>query len=306
MKFRRAVKSEAHKGVIYGPPGIGKSTFLSQAPEPLFIDTDKRAGNLDVVPNVPEKDPKSYEDVLAILSEFTRGKVDGVQTLVIDTADWLESWLASYICKTHKKKGLSDFSWGTGYEILGDEWRNTMAILDQVVARGTHVWIAGHAQIQTFKNPMGADYDRFSMKLTRTNKVDLSAITVEWASVVLFADYDSISVEVGGKNIGMNGDKRVIHTQRCAAFEAKSNFSLPPKMPLDWGNFMAMLKAGEPEDPAVIVERIKLLSDDPEIRASLERNAKNPQKLLKLEQFLKTKQQVNQTEEQEGESSNGN
>lgn len=299
MKLKRAVKSDAHKGVIYGPPGIGKSTFLSQSTDPLFIDTDKRAGNLDVRPNVPEKEPGSYEDVINLLSEFTRAKVDGVATLVIDTADWLEAWLAHYICAKHKKKGLSDFSWGQGYELLADEWRNTLAVFDQVVARGTNVWIAGHAQIQTFKNPMGPDYDRYAMKLTRTNKVDLSAMTVEWASVVLFADYDSVSVEVGGKNIGMNGDKRVMHSQRCAAFEAKSNFALPAKMPLDWGNFITLLKAGEPEDPVAIIERIKLLSDDPEIRASLERNAKNPQKLLKLEAFLNTKQQQSATTESE-------
>lgn len=299
MKLRRAIKSDAHKGVIYGPPGIGKSTFLSQSPDPLFIDTDKRAGNLDVRPNVPENEPNNYEDVMNILSEFTRGKVQGVQTVVIDTADWLEAWLAASICKRHKKKGLSDFSWGQGYELLGDEWRNTLAVLDQVVAKGTHVWIAGHSQIETFKNPLGPDYDRYSMKLTRTNKVNLSAMTVEWASVVLFADYDSISVEVGGKNIGMNGEKRVVHSQRCAAFEAKSNFALPAKMPLDWGNFVALLKAGEPEDPTVIIDRIKLLSDDPEIRASLERNAKNPAKLKKLEEFLKTKQQT-------GENNDGN
>jgi hypothetical protein len=129
------------------------------------------------------------------------------------------------------------------------------------------------------------------MKLTRTNKVDLSAMTIEWASVVLFADHDNLSVEVGGKNIGMNGEKRVMHSQRCAAFEAKSNFAIPAKMPLDWGNFITLLKAGEPEDVTLIIERIKALSDDPEILASVQRNAKNPQKLLKLETFLKTKQQ---------------
>jgi GTPase SAR1 family protein len=36
------------KIVIYGPEGIGKSTFASQFPDPLFIDTEGGTSNLDV------------------------------------------------------------------------------------------------------------------------------------------------------------------------------------------------------------------------------------------------------------------
>lgn len=293
MKLVRAVKTDALKGVIYGPPGIGKSTFLSQTPDPMFIDTDKRAGNLDVRPMVPEPEPKSYTDVLNILSNFTRGKVEGVETIVIDTVDWLEAWLSAHICDRAKKKTLSDFSWGTGYEILSDEWRNTLAILDQVVKKGTNVWLSGHSAIVNFKNPTGPDYDRYDMKLTRTNKCNLSAMTFEWASVCLFAEYDQVAIEVGGKNIGALGERRKLHTSRCAAFEAKSNFSLPSKLDLDYASFAAALKAGEPEDVAVIIERIKALTAEPEILESLERNKKNPSKLLKLESFLKQKKESN-------------
>lgn len=294
MKLIRAVKTQAFKGVIYGPPGIGKSTFLSQTPDPVFIDTDKRAGNLEVRPMIPEDEPKSYADVVRFLGEFTRAKVPGVDTIVIDTADWLEAWLAAHICEKNKKKSLSDFSWGSGYQILADEWRNTLAILDQVVAKGTNVWVSGHSQVSTFHNPLGQDYDRYSMKLTRTKNVDLSAMLFEWASVCLFADFDTIAVEVSGKNIGMNGEKRVIHTQRCAAFDAKTNFSLPAKMPLDYGVFQEHMKAANvEEDVPAIIERIKALTQEPEHLESVERNRKNPRNLLKLESFLKQKKESN-------------
>ena len=38
----------ARKIVIYGPEGIGKSTFASQFPNPLFIDTENGTKELDV------------------------------------------------------------------------------------------------------------------------------------------------------------------------------------------------------------------------------------------------------------------
>ena len=34
--------------VLYGPEGIGKSTFAAQLPQPLFIDTEGGTRHLDV------------------------------------------------------------------------------------------------------------------------------------------------------------------------------------------------------------------------------------------------------------------
>ena len=40
--------SGPQKVVVYGPEGIGKSTFLSRFPDPLFIDTEGSTSELDV------------------------------------------------------------------------------------------------------------------------------------------------------------------------------------------------------------------------------------------------------------------
>ncbi len=36
------------KVVIYGPEGIGKSTFVAEFPNPVFIDTEGSTDNMDV------------------------------------------------------------------------------------------------------------------------------------------------------------------------------------------------------------------------------------------------------------------
>ena len=39
MQIIRGKQKTALKVVVYGPEGIGKSTFAAQFPNPLFIDT---------------------------------------------------------------------------------------------------------------------------------------------------------------------------------------------------------------------------------------------------------------------------
>ena len=38
----------ARKVLVYGPEGVGKSTFASKFPDPLFIDTEGSTRNMDV------------------------------------------------------------------------------------------------------------------------------------------------------------------------------------------------------------------------------------------------------------------
>lgn len=39
MNINTGIQNKPIKAVIYGPEGIGKSTFASKFPAPLFIDT---------------------------------------------------------------------------------------------------------------------------------------------------------------------------------------------------------------------------------------------------------------------------
>ena len=48
MKITRGKMKKAKKVVVYGPEGIGKSTFASKFPDPLFIDTEGSTNDMDV------------------------------------------------------------------------------------------------------------------------------------------------------------------------------------------------------------------------------------------------------------------
>ena len=70
------------KTVLYGPEGIGKSTFAAQFPAPVFIDTEGGTKRLNVA-RLPA--PTSWAMLLDEVAEVSRGNVP-CGTLVIDTA----------------------------------------------------------------------------------------------------------------------------------------------------------------------------------------------------------------------------
>ena len=49
MEITRGKVQKAKKVVIYGPEGIGKSTFASRFPDPVFIDTEGSTNDLSLI-----------------------------------------------------------------------------------------------------------------------------------------------------------------------------------------------------------------------------------------------------------------
>ena len=79
--------------VAYGSEGVGKSTFASKFPEPLFIDTEGGTKQLDVS-RFPE--PETWQDILDEIDAVIE-EPDICQTLVIDTIDRADMLLTAQL-----------------------------------------------------------------------------------------------------------------------------------------------------------------------------------------------------------------
>ena len=95
MNITRGKIPSAQKVVIDGPEGIGKSTFASHFPNPVFIDTEGSTKHMDVARmDAPSSWTMLMEEVTAVKKEGA-----GVfKTLVLDTADWAEQMCAKHVC----------------------------------------------------------------------------------------------------------------------------------------------------------------------------------------------------------------
>lgn len=258
MSLAKVVRGKLAKPLrvlIYGIEGVGKSSFAAGAPDPIFIGAEDGTSELDVA-RFPE--PSGFADALEAAAELTSAPHQ-YKTLVIDTLDWLEPMVWAHTCAVKRDKfgkpfpDIEAFGYGKGYAAALDYWRQLTAVLERMrAARDMHVVLVAHTWIKPFKNPAGEDFDRFEMKL----HARAAGLMREWCDAVLFATHETHTYESGGRTKGISSGARVIHTERCAAFDAKNRYDLPDTLPLDWGSFAEAVAAHRPADPSQLTARI--------------------------------------------------
>lgn len=226
MEIKRGKIQKAKKVVIYGPEGIGKSTFASQFPDAVFIDTEGSTNSMDVA-RLPR--PTSW-NMLFDEIEYIKNHPEMCKTLVIDTIDWAELMCVEHICAVHNKKGIEDFGYGNGYVYTKEEFGRFLNRLSDLIEVNVNVVLTAHAQLRKFEQPdeMGA-YDRWELKLGKKTQSQTSPLVKEWADMLLFANYKtySISVDEKGKKHKAQGGKRVMYTQHHPCWDAKNRYGLP-------------------------------------------------------------------------------
>jgi hypothetical protein len=265
MKFstgKRAAPIWVH---LYGPEGIGKSTFAADAPDPVFLDVEQGTDNLATsrvtFDEAGERTrPTSFAEVMTALGSLARDP-HPFKTIVLDTADALEALIWAQVCAQAQVKTIEDFGYGKGYVIALSPWRQFVDAVETLRAKGYNVITLGHALIKPFKNPEGEDFDRYIPKLHEK----ASALIKERANAVLFANWrNATRKDSQTKRVrGVTDKARLIYTTRTAAYDAKNRYDLPEEMPLSWVSFYSAVQAHKPADPtalrAAILEKIERL-----------------------------------------------
>ena len=100
MKIITGKIASPKKVLIYGPEGIGKSTFAAQFPEPVFIDTEGSTKDMDVA----RFEKASSWQMLMDQIRYVRQNPTTCRTLVIDTVDWAEQMCVADLCARYGKK----------------------------------------------------------------------------------------------------------------------------------------------------------------------------------------------------------
>lgn len=225
--------ASAQKIVIYGPEGIGKSSFAAKFPRPIFIDTEGSTKWMDV----QRFDKPTSWTMLNSQVQYVKQNRSICDTLVIDTIDWAEQLCINDICAAYNKKGIEDFGYGNGYVYEKEAFGKFLNSLEEVVEAGVHVVLTAHAQLRKFEQPdeLGA-YDRWELKLGKKTSSQISPLVKEWADMVLFANYETFAVQTDdqGKKFKAQGGKRVMYTSHHPCWDAKNRCGLPDKLPFDY------------------------------------------------------------------------
>lgn len=264
MEITRGKIQGAKKTVIYGPEGIGKSTFAAKFPEPVFIDTEGSTKDMDVA-RLPR--PSSWQMLLQEI-DYIRSNPGTCKTLVIDTIDWAEQLCVEYICAKHGKSGIEDFGYGNGYVYTKEEFGRFLNKLEDVVEAGINVVLTAHAQMRKFEQPdeMGA-YDRYELKLGKKTSSQTAPLVKEWSDMLLFANYKTLSVAVDdkGKKHKAQGGRRVMYTNHHPCWDAKNRYGLADEIPFDYTQIAHILDTTpQKQDSAPVQQPVEAKKQEPD------------------------------------------
>lgn len=249
MNITKGKVHTAQKVVIYGPEGIGKSTFAAQFPEPLFVDTEGSTKKLDVA---RFDKPTSWTMINNQINHVIQNP-SVCKTLVIDTIDWAEQLCIDDLCSRHQKKGIEDFGYGNGYVYEKEEFGRFLNSLEEIIEKGINVVLTAHAQLRKFSQPDEiGEYDRWELKLGKKTGSQISPLVKEWADMVLFANYKTFAVATDkeGKKFKAQGGQRIMYTQHHPCWDAKNRDGLPEEIPFEYSQIKHIIEPiGNTEKP---------------------------------------------------------
>lgn len=264
FEIKKGMIRKAIRVVVYGPEGIGKSTFASQFPGAVFIDTEGSTNQMDVA-RFPA--PTSWEMLLQEVEQVIKDPTS-VGTLVIDTVDWAQAKCVESVCAKYKADGIESFGYGKGYSYVYEEFGKLLNLLNDVIDKGTNVVLVAHSAIRTFTKPdeMG-QYDRYELKLISTPKCSITGMVKEWSDLLLFANYETfITEDSKTKKKYATGNRRVMYTEHTAAYDAKNRFGMPSKLDFDYKEISRLFTSTENEQKVKDLfgaENVEIIREEP-------------------------------------------
>lgn len=247
---------------LHAREGWGKTSFGAQTPKPIFIQTKGETGldtlianrQLPEIPHFPEI--QSWEELKEAI-RFLSADEHPFRTLVIDTINGAERLCYEYICQRDFGGDWGDRGFGgyqRGYEVSMAEWRMFLNDLDDLRrAKKMTIFFLVHTKVKTFKNPEGADFDRWAPDM----QDKCWGLTHKWLDAVLFGNFETVvkseKNDSSKKGKAASTSARMLYTEQRPAFDAKNRMGLPEEIEMGdspaeaWSNFSAALKSGRNE-----------------------------------------------------------
>lgn len=242
--LRRSDMPRPPIGVLYGKPGVGKTTLMSYAPNPVFLMTEDGliSPRLSSMPHWQINSFNELMEALAVLGQ----EQHGFQTIVIDSLDRLAPMVAEACCVANNWRNLDQPGYGKGNIEIVNWWVKIVEAAKWLRnTRGFGVWFIGHHSQRTVNPPDNPPYTQFTLTLPERE----ARLFIGEADIVAFATHPVITTTSDGKfgqqqTRAISDDRGpVIHVQERGAHIAKNRYDMPPTLPMSWGALASFIPA---------------------------------------------------------------
>jgi hypothetical protein len=237
--LKKSVQLRPFISVLYGTPGVGKTTFAAKAPDTLFFKIEDGLDGIESAkyPVTEDRDLfKSVHEVIKALNAVLTEDHD-FTTLAIDSLSALEKLIWEAV-SAEQSTPIAEIPYGRGYDMAMVYWHQIFELIELIRGkRNMIIILIGHCKIKKVLDPMSDDYERYMLDLQDKP----SAYLTKWSDMILFADQEILTTQ---KDAGFNkkttkaiGGHRVLYTVEDPKYMAKNRYGLPPKIALDWNKF---------------------------------------------------------------------
>jgi hypothetical protein len=218
--------------ILYGPPGVGKSTFASNISGAVFLDVEGGTGNLPVV-RIDRDRLETADGVTAALNAVL-SQDHGFTAVVIDSADFLEKVLQKQVAQEHGVADFGKIGYGKGPVTLVNVWRGITQLLDEIrERRNMAVVLIAHETLKKINDPDTETYDKQTLAMENKSVEHLEA----WCDCIFFAKQEVYTQKDKQQRVRATAGDRMLYTEDCPAYLAKNRYGLPRELPFSWSAF---------------------------------------------------------------------
>jgi hypothetical protein len=229
---------KAPRITLYGKRGIGKSTFASKFPNPLFLLTEEPTlNNIQALPVVTH-----FLEFWKNVKELNTLENPPFKTLVIDSVSKLDALVVEYVMegnvdKSGNKKRAPTLAsayrgYGEGFQKAQSIHRTLKMELDRFTNKGIALVFISHLALSKYKAPDMEDYDVHTIVMNNDRSREIYLDDVDMVGFCKQESY--ITSTDSGRNLVTNGDKRIISVNLTDANVSKTRYKMPDEINMEF------------------------------------------------------------------------